>query len=608
MFLPWAPLHNPLVQLALSIPVYSLGLWFFGKSAFHSLRSGVPNMDVLIFMGAAASFFYSIFGTFYYYNSPEMHNYLFYETGASIISLVLFGNLLEKRAVKKTTNAIQSLSNLQVKTAKLMIEVGGVWQIKEVEVAQLQLGNRLQINNGDIVPIDAIVVSGDAECDEQMMSGETMPVHKKMGDKVIGGTHLLNGNLQVEVSTSLRESTLSQIIEMVKKAQGSKPSIQKLGDQVSAVFVPIVISISLLTFFISYFWLNLGSAQSMLRAVAVLVISCPCAMGLATPTAIMVGIGKAAKRGILIKGGEVLENFAKNKKIIFDKTGTLSTGQFIFTDFWFEPSQEKEVKEMIFEIESHSSHPIAKALVAAYPNWKGTQTYFKGIEEIKGAGMYAHTEDALLYKIASAKHLEIADDSYDLYFVKGTEIIAKWNMSDEMKVGAIELMAYFKKQNVETILLSGDRKKKVLQVSNLLGISEGKYEQNPAQKLAYIEQQSLLEPLVMVGDGVNDAPALSKVSVGVSFAKGSDIAIKAANLVLMRSDLMALQEAHLISKLTYKTIKQNLFWAFFYNAICIPLAAAGYMHPMMGALSMAFSDVIVIGNSLLLNIKKIKAD
>ncbi len=608
MFLPWAPLHNPLVQLALSIPVYSLGLWFFGKSAFHSLRSGVPNMDVLIFMGAAASFFYSIFGTFYYYNSPEMHNYLFFETGASIISLVLFGNLLEKRAVKKTTNAIQSLSNLQVKTAKLLLEVAGVWQIKEVEVAQLQLGNRLQINNGDIVPIDAIVVSGDAECDEQMMSGETMPVHKKIGDKVIGGTHLLNGNLQVEVSTSLRESTLSQIIEMVKKAQGSKPSIQKLGDQVSAVFVPIVISISLLTFFISYFWLNLGSAQSMLRAVAVLVISCPCAMGLATPTAIMVGIGKAAKRGILIKGGEVLENFAKSKKIIFDKTGTLSTGQFIFTDFWFEPIQEKEVKEMIYEMEAHSSHPIAKALVANYPNWKGLQTYFTQIDEVKGAGMHAQNANGTVYKIASAKHLEMADDSYDLYFVKGKEIIAKWNMSDEMKAGAIELMTYFRKQNVATILLSGDRKKKVVQVSNLLGISEGKFEQNPAQKLAYIEQQSLVEPMVMVGDGVNDAPALSKVSVGVSFAKGSDIAIKAANLVLMRSDLMALQEAHLISKLTYKTIKQNLFWAFLYNVVCIPLAAAGYMHPMMGALSMAFSDVIVIGNSLLLNIKKIKAD
>jgi Cu+-exporting ATPase len=534
-----------------------------------------------------------------------VHEYLFFETGATIITLVLFGNIIEKRSVKRTTNSIKSLTSLQVKTAKVISQHNNQTQLHDVEVSLLRKGDLLQINNGDIVPIDVMLVGGEGDCDESMMSGESLPVHKKIGDALIGGTILVNGNIQAKVTAHLKDSVLSQIIEMVKKAQASKPQIQKLGDQVSAIFVPVVVSISIITFFVSFFILDIGSAHSMMRAVAVLVISCPCAMGLATPTAIMVGIGKAAKRGILIKGGDVLENFAKTKQIIFDKTGTLSTGHFVFDDFWFSESDSNELRNIIYNLENHSSHPIAKAFVSQYASWFTEKLSFQSIEEIKGAGLIAKDLAGFVWKLGSEKFVGSARNEKDLFLTKNDVLVASFNLKDELKEGSAQVVEYFKNNNVKPILLSGDHESKVKLVAQKLGIEAYFAGQLPQQKLAYIESQlDNKEPIVMVGDGVNDAPALSKVPVGVSFVKGSDIAIQSANLVLMKGDIASLQEAHQISILTYKTIKQNLFWAFFYNIICIPLAAAGFMHPMLGALSMAFSDVIVIGNSLWLGIKK----
>ncbi|MDZ4666957.1 MAG: cation-translocating P-type ATPase [bacterium] len=609
MLISWAPLHNPLVQLFLSLPVYVLGLWFFGRSAYHSLKSGIPNMDVLIFIGAFSAFFYSVFGTYYFWNTHEIHEYLFFETGATIITLVLFGNVLEKRAIKKTTNAIQSLTSLQVKMARLITKQNGQSLLHEVEVISLKQGDLLQINNGDVIPIDALIVGGDGHCDESLMSGESLPVHKKLGDKIVGGTILINGNMQAMVTTHLKGSILSQIIEMVKKAQSSKPNIQKLGDQVSAIFVPVVVAIALVTFLVSFFILGIGSARSMMRAVAVLVISCPCAMGLATPTAIMVGIGKAAKRGILIKGGDVLENFARSTKIIFDKTGTLTSGQFVFGDFDFIPSEAAAHKNIIFALEKHSSHPIAKALLVQHPDWFTGSIKFSAIKEEKGLGIMATDQDGIEWMLGSGKYIGSAQNDKDLYLSKNKEIVSSFNLKDDLKEGALNLIKYLQSVNIETILLSGDKESKVKNVANLLGVHTYYAEQLPAQKLRYIETLvNQKEPVVMVGDGVNDAPALSKVSVGISFVKASDIAIQSANLVLMNGNLNTLNEAHQISIQTYKTIKQNLFWAFFYNIICIPLAAAGFMHPMLGALSMAFSDVIVIGNSLWLGVKKINTN
>ncbi len=607
MVLPWEPLHNPWVQLILSIPVYAVGLWFFGRSAYHSLKGGVPNMDVLIFIGAAASLFYSVYGTFAFAGTHEVHLYLFYETGASIICFVLLGNLLEKRSIKKTTSALHAITALQVKTALLIVDHNGHSHQEEVTVDSLKKGDILQVNTGSKIPIDSVVTKGEAECDESLLTGESMPVSKKSGDKVIGGTLLLNGNLQVRVESLLKESVLSQIIEMVKKAQGSKPQIQKLGDRVSAIFVPIVLVISLITFLFSYFYLDLGSAQSMLRAVAVLVISCPCAMGLATPTAIMVGIGKAARRGIIIKGGEVLENFAKSKTILFDKTGTLTTGAFEFAELNIIEGDTLELKNIIFHLESHSSHPIAKSLVQQKATWNAKPLNFVSTHEIKGIGMEAVLPNGTSVLFGSAHIAPNMDKNDDLFLLLNQKLVASIKIKDTLKYGATELIVYLKDEDFETILLSGDKQQKVDQIQNVLKLSHAFAEQMPAQKLQYIESRLGGLPLVMVGDGINDAPALSKVSVGISFSKATDIATQAANLVLMRQDISAIEEAHIISKQTYKTIKQNLFWAFFYNVLCIPLAAAGFLHPMLGALSMALSDVVVIGNSLLLGIKKVKS-
>jgi Cu+-exporting ATPase len=328
-------------------------------------------------------------------------------------------------------------------------------------------------------------------------------------------------------------------------------------------------------------------------------------MGLATPTAIMVGIGKAAKRGILIKGGHVLEDFAKTKKIIFDKTGTLSTGNFSFTHFWAEPKHEVEAQNVMLALEQKSSHPIAKAFVQAFKHWENNALVFTKVEEVKGSGIRAWDDMGNEWQFGSSRWLAQPDEKSDLLLQKNGSIIAGISLADELKPGVGELINYLKEQHVELVMVSGDSQKKVQSVALALDIKEFYAQQLPEEKLALITQWQQKESIVMVGDGVNDAPALSKVSVGISFVKGSDIAIQAANLVLMRTDIGAIQEAHIISRQSYRTIKQNLFWAFFYNILCIPLAAAGYMHPMLGALSMALSDLIVIGNSLLLGLKKV---
>ncbi|MFY8019548.1 MAG: heavy metal translocating P-type ATPase [Bacteroidia bacterium] len=589
--------HDVLFQLFLSIPVYSLGLYYFGKSAFYSLKSGVPNMDVLIFTGAASSLFYSVFGTFYYWGSHDMHGYMFYETGASIICFVLFGNFLEKRSVKKTTQALESLTQLQPQKAKLLI--GKI--ASEVLVEDLRPGDMIKVNAGDQIPIDGELVEGEGYVDESMISGESIPQHKTLGSTCIGGTILTEGLLKVKVTSTHKKTILAEIIEMVKRAQTNKPAIQQLGDRVSAIFVPVVIGISLLTFLVSYFILDLGSAQSMLRAVAVLVISCPCAMGLATPTAVMVGIGRAAKRGILIKGGDTIEILARTKTMVFDKTGTLTSGQFQFSELKVQDESNLSFyQNMIFQIESHSSHPIAKSLVTANSSWMKQALNFENIIEIKGKGMEWEL-DGLKYffgKSGSSADLELRSNGL---------VLATLSLLDEIKPDAHLLASYFERERISSVILSGDQQKKVDATGKAIAWKgEAIGDLMPHEKLDKLEQYKQQGYICMVGDGINDAPAMTAANVSVSFSKANDIARQAAQVVLMKGDMKTFMEAHQLSLLTYKTIKQNLFWAFFYNALCIPLAAAGFMHPMLGALSMAFSDVIVIGNSLALNWKRIQ--
>ena len=605
-------LNKPYAQLIICVPVFITGIIQFGKSAWGSLKSGVPNMDVLVFTGSASAFIYSIIGMYFYIGTPMVHNYLFFETTASVISLVLLGNVFEQRSVKKTTTAISELIAIQVTKAKMIGLQMGKELITEVEYKNIPVGAILQVNSGDKIPVDGEIFSGDASIDESMITGERLPVEKSISDKVIGGTIVVKGNIRMRAENVGDQTLLAKIIGLVKKAQQDKPEIQKLGDKISAIFVPAVLGIAVLTFFVNYFFLDLTSftnplQESIMRSIAVLVISCPCAMGLATPTAVMVGIGRAAKNGILIKGGSTLEEFAKVKNIVFDKTGTLTTGNFKINSINIHNGvSEEEVKEILYSLEIHSSHPIAKSIVAALKGIVGRE--FKTVKEEKGLGITAQDHQNNIYQIGSYKIASEfpKNEIHDIYVFKNNILIATVDIEDDVKLNVKETIDEFNKVGINTILISGDNRKNCESLAQKVNINKVYSEQSPAQKLALIEILTKEGSTAMVGDGINDAPALAKATVGISLSNATQVAINAAQIILLHNnDLSTLRHANLISKHTLLTIKQNLFWAFFYNIVAIPIAACGLLSPAFGALTMAFSDVIVIGNSIRLKTKKL---
>ena len=352
-------LHDPWFQFALCLPVFTIGTLHFGKSAWGSLRAGVPNMDVLILIGTWSAFYYSLAGTILYSGTHLVHDYIFYETAATIITLVLLGNVLEHRSVKQTTTAIRELSALQISRTHRVTTHEDHEHLEEIDAASVQRSDVLQVNTGDRVPADGVIISGTAAIDESMITGESIPVVRGMGGNVVGGTIVAEGSFRMIAERVGSETVLAQIIDLVKNAQNKKPSIQRLGDKISGIFVPAVLLISAATFFISHFAFQLGIQGSLMHSIAVLVISCPCAMGLATPTAVMVGIGRAAKNGILIKGGSTLETFSGIKNIVFDKTGTLTNGKFRISKLNAAPGDRQEVIDLLFSAEQLSSHPIA---------------------------------------------------------------------------------------------------------------------------------------------------------------------------------------------------------------------------------------------------------
>ena len=592
-------IQNPILQFLLCLPVYCIGIAYFGKSAWSSLKTGIPNMDVLIFIGSSAAFFYSIYGWLLFGGTPEMHHYLFLETAATIITLVLLGNVLEHKSVKKTTTAIGDLSAIQQVIAKK--EING--KITEVSYEEIEVDDILIINSGDKIPTDSVIISGSAYIDESMITGESIPVNKKEGDEVIGGTIITEGNLKIKAIKVGDDTLLSQIIELVKNAQNNKPNIQKLGDQVSAVFVPVVLAISIGTYFISHYFFNIEPQDAFLRSIAVLVISCPCAMGLATPTAVMVGIGRAAKNGILIKGGDTLEKLASIKNIVFDKTGTLTTGKFIVSEFTVLSEDESNVKNIIYNIEQHSSHPIAKSLCNAFQE-NSSPLQLTNINEEKGISISAQIDENT-YTIGSSK-IYATPKQHDLFVLKNNELIATINISDELKINTDLVISSLHKRGYTTTLLSGDKKEKCDILSSELGIKTTFSEQLPQEKIEKIESLVNINKTAMVGDGINDAPALAKATIGISLGNATQIAIQSADVVLLNNeDLSQLPQTMQIGKHTLLTIKQNLFWAFSYNLVAIPIAFLGFLNPMWAALFMAFSDVIVIGNSIRLRYKRI---
>jgi P-type Cu+ transporter len=465
------------------------------------------------------------------------------------------------------------------------------------------VGDLLLIKSGEQVPADCKILSGEVEVNEAIITGESIPVFKKKNDVLIGGSVIATGTTKTYVTAVGKETVLSSIVEMMKQAQGQKPPVQKMADKISAVFVPVVIAIALLTVAVNYFIVHQTFGESLMRSIAVLVIACPCAMGLATPAAIAVGLGRAAREGILYTDTKSMELFKNIRQMVFDKTGTLTNGKFVITNFKSKVD-EAEFKRIVYSLEKFSNHPIAQSITSS---WKVSNAErWKKIEEVKGVGMKAEDKAGNLYSIGSASINEaIQDEQHHLYVVKNNELIGWIDIEDELRPEAVDVIKFCKQKNIRTILLSGDTVSKSNAIAQKLGIDEVIAEQTPAQKLQKIESLVNEAPTVMVGDGINDAPALAKATISISLSKASQLAIQSASVVLMDGGLRKLPKAMQLGKHTYGTIKSNLFWAFFYNIIAIPVAAIGLLTPTAGALIMGLSDVVLAGNSLWLNWKKI---
>jgi len=602
MFISWHWLHNPWVQLVLATPVFAVGMWHFGRSGWSSLKTGVPNMDVLITIGASAAFGYSLYGTL----NQLGPDFLFYETAASIITLVLLGNVMEHRAVQKTTSAVKDLNRLRPQQALRVEQQAGEERLLAVSVDQVQVEDLLQVNTGDRIPVDGEVVHGSGEVDESMLSGESLPVSRQEGDQLVGGSLLVSGSLRLRATRVGKATTLAQIIELVKKAQADKPQIQRLADRISAIFVPVVLGITALTFLLSYFAFGLPLTDAVIHSVAVLVIACPCAMGLATPTAVVVGIGRASRQGILIKGGRTLEQLSQVKRVVFDKTGTLTTGEFRLEAIHAPEGAEEEVRRVIRGLEQHSSHPIARSLTEALS--ASQPMPLQRVAETQGVGLSGYDEAGHHYQLGSYRLAEglTQDDRHSLYLLREGRLWATVDLADELREGAVKAVSFLREKGIETVLLSGDRQHRCDQVAQELGIAVVMAERLPEEKLAQIEAFSQEKMTAMVGDGINDAPSLARASVGISLGSATDIAIQSAQVVLLQGRLSLLPELHRISQHTVKTIRQNLFWAFFYNVIAIPAAALGFLRPILAAAAMAASDIVVIGNSLRLRFKRLR--
>jgi len=600
--LPWHIhfLMNPWIQLAICLPVYIIGMNYFGVSAVKSIRSGIPNMNVLIAVGATAAFVYSLVGTL-----MMNMDYIFYETAATIITLVFLGEWIEHKSVMTTQKELNKLSKQQVIMANMIAFDGEHKEnVFPVESSQLRSGDLVLIKTGEQVPADCKVLWGEAYVNEALLTGEATPVFKQKKDAITGGSLITEGTVKAQVIAAGKDTVLSNIVNLVKQAQSEKPPVQQLADKISAVFVPLVISISALTFLVNYFGLHVSATNSLMRSIAVLVISCPCAMGLATPAAIAVGLGRAARNGILFRNAKSLELFKDIRTVVFDKTGTLTKGNFTITAFYSE-IDETEFKQVVYSLEKYSNHPIAKIIIH---EWKTSSTIiWNKIEEVKGVGMKATDKHGNQYELGAFKIATAftTDDSHSAYLVKNNQLIGWIDLEDEIRPEALGVISYLHSKNIKTVLLSGDAREKTKKIADKLGIREVYAEQSPEEKLQVIEGLNNISPVAMVGDGINDSPALAKATIGISMSDATQLAMQTAQVVLMNRGIQHLPLALGLGKNTFTTIKQNLFWAFIYNVVAIPVAAAGFLQPGFAALAMGFSDVVLAINSVRLNYRKV---
>jgi len=595
-------LMQPWIQFSITLPVLAVGMSYFGVSAIKSIRNRMPNMNVLVTIGALAAFIYSLYGTL-----TGQHDYIFYETAATVITLVFLGNYMEEHTVSSTQAQLKKLAQTQVVMANMIAyDQEHNENIFSVESNALRTGDLILIKSGEQVPADCKILWGDASVNEAIITGESVPVKKQSKDKLIGGSIMVDGTVKAQVTAVGSDTVMAGIISLVNEAQGEKPPVQQMADKISAVFVPLVIGIAFLTFIIN--WLILQDfTPALMRAIAVLVIACPCAMGLATPAAIAVGLGRGARNGVLFRNATSLENFKDIRQVVFDKTGTLTTGNFTIDGFQIlDPGISEEVfKNIVYSLEKYSNHPIAKSITRS---WKTTnEIRWKKIAEEKGKGMLATDKEGIEYGAGSYGIAvgQTTSDQHNIYITRNQQLIGTIDLKDELRPEAKTVINYFHSKNIKTILLSGDRFSKAKQIADELGIDEVIAEKTPEEKLQIIGKKNAQVPTAMVGDGINDAPALAKATIGISMSDASQIAMQTAQVVLTNHGLKNLPLAMGLGRHTYKTIKENLFWAFSYNIVAIPVAAIGLLTPMFGALIMAFSDVVLALNSGRLMVKKV---
>jgi len=612
-------LHNPLFQLVLATPVQFWIGWRFYTGAWKSIRAGSPGMDVLVAMGTSAAYFFSIFNGFFSERLGVGTEGLYFEASAIIITLVLLGKYLESNAKGKTSEAIKKLMGLQPKTAR--IERDG--EVVEVPIADVIPGDLVHVRPGDRIPVDGVIVTGHTAVDESMITGESMPIEKGEGDKLVSGTMNSYGSVQFKAEHVGSDSVLSRIIAIVEEAQGSKAPIQKLADKVAAVFVPVVLVIALVAFLL--WWLVAGSLTSgIVASVAVLVIACPCALGLATPTAIMVGTGVGAQRGILIKNGEILQQAGKLSAIVLDKTGTITLGKPELQDIF--PLSENGDKESLLKIaaslENHSEHPLARAVVEHAEDKGIGFPLSEDFVAVPGKGIEAKI-DGSVYYIGTEKYLSergIASGEYSsqkaelekrgntvVVLADEKEAMALLAIADSIKEHSEEGVRMLKSMGLEVFMITGDNRRTADAIAAKAGVDNVLAEVLPEGKAEEVKKlQEKGYVVAMVGDGVNDAPALATADTGIAMGEGSDIAMESADITLMRGDLREIAAAVQLSRKTMGKIKQNLFWAFFYNSVGIPFSALGLLNPIIAGAAMAFSSVSVVSNSLSLRRFKVK--
>jgi len=605
MFLNLPLLQRMEIQFLLSFPVLLIGFFHFGRSALQSLVLKSPNMEVLILTGASAAFVYSVAGWSMYHS----HQYMFFETSATIITFMLLGNMVEQYSVAKTTLEIKKMQkSMEIREATVRYQMNAEVQYKNVSLNDVRIGDIILIREGEQVPLDARIESGTSELDESLLTGENIPVFKKNGDEIMAGSKLISGRVEAMVIRKSNETVLAQIMEIVRRAQREKTNLQKLGDKISAVFVPGVILLSVLTFLINYY-MDENVSESMLRSVAVLVIACPCAMGLAAPTAVAVALGVAARQKILFRKATSFEVLSKCNLFAFDKTGTLTTGKLAVEKMdVFSPDLSKEkILSLVYAAEIHSLHPVASAIRTFCKQHHVTGALISDVKEEKGVGLFFKEKESnkeIQYALGSFQILsndDLEQHDYDIFLTRNGVCIAGFKLKDELRPDASEVIRYLQKEGKKVFLLSGDKKEKCLQVARECGIPEEHvfYEKLPNQKLEIIQEMKKQGLVCMTGDGLNDAPSLASADVSVSFNHSPALTMDSADIIIAHEEVFSrFIQAIRISNITVKKIRQNYFWAVFYNVLAIPVAAMGYLHPIVASLSMAFSDVIVVGNSL----------